>query len=68
MSLSELMRQRREKLERWRSIGVEPYAYRFDATHHASELKERGEAVTAEPGESVRLAGRIMALRSPCDR
>ncbi len=63
MSLQELMRQRREKLARWRALGVEPYAYRYDATHHAAELLARGEAVTAEPGERVRVAGRIMSLR-----
>ncbi|OGF15286.1 MAG: lysine--tRNA ligase [Candidatus Eisenbacteria bacterium RBG_16_71_46] len=63
MSLQELMRQRGEKLARWREIGVEPYAYRFDVTHRATDLLERGEAVTAEPGEPVRVAGRVVALR-----
>jgi lysyl-tRNA synthetase class 2 len=63
MSLSELMRQRREKLERWRALGVTPYAYRFDPTHHAADLLARGDAVTTEPGERVRLAGRLMTLR-----
>src|SRR5207249_2938462 len=63
MSLQELMRQRREKLARWRAAGVEPYAYRYDVTHHAGELLARGEAVTADPGERVRVAGRIMSLR-----
>ena len=63
MSLEELKRQRREKLERWRGIGVAPYAYRFDARHAVAELLARGEAVTAEPGERVAIAGRVMALR-----
>src|SRR5580765_1063631 len=63
MSLQELMRQRREKLARWRALGVEPYAYRYDVTHHAGELIARGDAVTAEPGERVKVAGRVMALR-----
>ncbi len=63
MSLEELMRQRREKLARWRALGVEPYAYRFEPTHHAADLVARGEAVTADPGERVRVAGRIMTLR-----
>ncbi len=57
------MRQRREKLARWRALGVEPYAYRFEVTHHAADLIARGEAVTAEPGERVRVAGRIMSMR-----
>ena len=63
MSLQELMRQRREKLARWRALGAEPYAYRYDVTHHAGELIARGDAVTAEPGERVKVAGRIMSLR-----
>ena len=63
MSLDELMRQRREKLAQWRSLGVEPYAYGFDATHHAAELLARGDRVGPEPGERVRVAGRIVALR-----
>jgi lysyl-tRNA synthetase class 2 len=63
MSLQELMRQRKEKLERWRAMGVEPYAYRYEPTHRAAELIERGEAVTTEPSENVRVAGRLMSLR-----
>ena len=63
MSLEELKRQRREKLERWRALGVPAYAYRFDPTHSVTELLARGEAVTAEPGEPVAVAGRLMASR-----
>ncbi len=63
MSLPELMRQRREKLAQWRALGVEPYAYSFDVTHHAADCLARGEAVRPEPGERVRVAGRVMTLR-----
>ncbi|HTR96688.1 MAG TPA: OB-fold nucleic acid binding domain-containing protein, partial [Candidatus Acidoferrales bacterium] len=63
MSLAMLMDQRRAKLAAWRALGCEPYAYRFDVTHHAAELLARGDAVTAEPGERVRIAGRVMTLR-----
>jgi lysyl-tRNA synthetase, class II len=63
MSLQELMRQRREKLAQWRALGVEPYAYRFEARHHATELLARGDAVTETPGEIVSVAGRLMTLR-----
>ena len=63
MSLDELMRQRAAKLAAWRAIGVEPYAYRYDVTHHAADLLARGERVTTEPGERVRVAGRVMTLR-----
>ena len=63
MSLQELMRQRQEKIARWRALGIEPYAYRYEPTHRAEELLARGDAVTQEPGERVRIAGRIMTLR-----
>jgi len=63
MSLHELMRQREEKLAQWRALGVSPYAYRFEPTHHAAEILGWGEAVTPEPGTRVRVAGRAMSLR-----
>ena len=63
MSLRDLMAQRLEKLAQWRAIGVEPYAYRYQPTHHAVELLNRGDAVTPDPGEGVRVAGRLMTLR-----
>jgi lysyl-tRNA synthetase, class II len=63
MSLPELIRQRREKLAQWRALGVDPYAYSFAATHRAAELLARGEAVTADPGDHVSVAGRVVALR-----
>jgi lysyl-tRNA synthetase, class II len=63
MSLNELMRQREEKLAQWRALGVEPYAYRYEPTHHAGDILAWGDAVTAEPGARVRVAGRILTLR-----
>ena len=38
MSLRQLMAQRRAKIDAWRALGCEPYAYRFEPTHHAAEL------------------------------
>ncbi len=35
--LNFLMRARRDKLERLRAAGVEPYAYAFDRTHTARD-------------------------------
>ncbi len=63
MSLQELMRQRAEKLARWRALGTAPYAYRYEPTHHAAEVLGWGDAVTPEPGRHVRVAGRVMSLR-----
>jgi lysyl-tRNA synthetase class 2 len=63
MPLEDLMREREAKLERWRTIGVAPYAYGFDVTHHAADLLALGDAVTETPGEPVRIAGRVMSTR-----
>ena len=63
MSLQQLMAQRRAKIEAWRKLGCEPYAYRFEPTHHATDLLARGPSVTEEPGEPVRVAGRLVARR-----
>lgn len=63
MSLHHLMAQRRARIADWRALGLEPYAYRYEPTHHAAELLERGDTVTEEPGERVRVAGRLVAKR-----
>ncbi len=63
MSLAHLMEQRRAKIAQWRALGCEPYAYRFESTHHAEQLLARGDAVTSEFGEVVRIAGRVMTVR-----
>ena len=63
MSLAHLMDQRRAKIAAWKALGCEPYAYRFDVTHHAADLHAKGETVTAEFGERVRIAGRVMTVR-----
>jgi lysyl-tRNA synthetase, class II len=63
VSLEDLVRQRRAKLDQWKALGVEPYAWRFDVTHHAADVLGWGERVTETPAERVRLAGRLMALR-----
>jgi lysyl-tRNA synthetase class 2 len=63
MSLRQLMAQRRAKIDEWRAIGCEPYAYRFEVTHHAAELLARADAVTETPGERVQVAGRLVARR-----
>jgi lysyl-tRNA synthetase, class II len=63
MSLDELIRQRRDKIERWRAIGVPAFAYSYDPTHQSAEVLAWGDAVTQEPGEVVRIAGRVMTLR-----
>ena len=64
MSLRQLMAQRRAKLEAWRALGCEPYAYRYEPTHNAAALLAMGDRVTEEPGtQAVRVAGRLVARR-----
>jgi lysyl-tRNA synthetase, class II len=61
----ELRATRIEKAEQLRQLGINPYAYRWQSTHHAAELQEKyadlpnGEEVEIE----VAIAGRILARR-----
>ena len=59
--LNHVLRARREKLEQLEQLGVAPFAYSYDRSHGC------GAAVPllgdAEEGETVRLAGRIVAWR-----
>ncbi len=56
---------RREKLERLRARGVEPFALRFDRDAFAAELQERFGNIEAgtSTGQVARVAGRLLALR-----
>jgi len=55
------MRDRREKLERLRAAGVDPYSRGFHPTHNSESAKTLlGEA---ERTESISLAGRLMVKR-----
>jgi lysyl-tRNA synthetase class 2 len=56
---------RREKLERLRARGVEPFALRFDRDATAAELHEKFADLepSGSSGQTVRVAGRLVALR-----
>lgn len=58
--LSELMRVRREKMAALEAKGVEPFARKYNVTHHANDIIADFEKLE---GQSVQLAGRIMAVR-----
>lgn len=51
---------RREKLDKLRGLGVEPYAYSFARTHLAAEALA---SYDPESGKVMRLAGRIVSFR-----
>ncbi|MGV0026316.1 lysine--tRNA ligase [Phormidesmis priestleyi] len=61
----ELRATRIEKAEQLKQLGINPYAYRWQSTHHAKELQEKyaelpnGEEIEIE----VAIAGRILARR-----
>ena len=59
--LNFLMKARRDKLDRLRAAGVEPFAYAYERTHTAREaVALLGEA---DEGPSVQVAGRLVSWR-----
>lgn len=64
-TLEEIRATRLEKVQQLKALGIEPYAYHWQSTHHAAELQEKfadlgnGEEVDLE----VAIAGRILARR-----
>ncbi|MCU0570433.1 MAG: lysine--tRNA ligase [Oculatellaceae cyanobacterium Prado106] len=65
MSSEDLRSTRLDKVAQLQALGLNPYAYRWEVTHHAAELQQQyaelpnGEEVEIE----VAIAGRIMARR-----
>jgi lysyl-tRNA synthetase, class II len=62
---SDLLAERRGKLERLRESGVDPFPHDFDDREEIAAVRERHDGLEAgtESGESVRAAGRITARR-----
>jgi lysyl-tRNA synthetase class 2 len=60
--LNFVQRARREKLDALVAAGVAPYAYSFDRTHEAAAAAS-ALPVEAETGDTVRVAGRLVAWR-----
>jgi lysyl-tRNA synthetase, class II len=64
-ALDDIRAARLEKVEQLRTLGLNPYAYRWESTHQAQALQEQykdlpnGEEVEVE----VAIAGRILARR-----
>jgi lysyl-tRNA synthetase class 2 len=59
--MNELMRQRREKLNELRKEKEKAFADKYKITHHAVEVEENFDEVE---DEEVKLAGRLMAIRT----
>jgi lysyl-tRNA synthetase class 2 len=62
MSEEEIVALRREKLDRLREAGIDPYPARFDRTHTSREAIELLER-SADGKERVSVAGRVTAMR-----
>ena len=64
-TLAEIRAARLEKVEQLKQLGMNPYAYRWESSHHAAELQEK--YADLPPGEEVDLevaiAGRIVQRR-----
>jgi lysyl-tRNA synthetase class 2 len=60
--LSEVLRVRREKLQKIIDNNINPFPYRYSRTHLSSEIDLDFENLSTS-GEKVRVAGRIMSWR-----
>lgn len=58
--LNQLMLQRREKLQKIRELGLNPYPYHFNRTNRSGELIKKFDTFE---NKTVRIAGRIMSNR-----
>jgi len=65
---NKLIRQRAEKLDQLREMGVNPYRNDFKPTHFAAKIIEKYDSSSAEELEALdcefKVAGRIVALRN----
>lgn len=66
-TLSDQEQVRREKVDKLKSMGIDPFGGRFERTHLSSDIKSQFSGKTHEELEqlnaSVVIAGRIMAIR-----
>lgn len=58
--LNEQMRVRREKLEKLREMGIQPFEHRYSVDTHSTDILNNFEEYE---GKTVHIAGRLMALR-----
>ena len=61
-NLDHVMQARRQKLEKIREMGIDPFPYRYDRTHSAREALDNFQTFQ-ESQEHISLAGRIMSIR-----
>ena len=63
-----LEKSRRDKLDKLRSLGIDPWGHRYDGAQPIADVRTAATALDPAPdfsgGPTVRVAGRIMLLRS----
>jgi lysyl-tRNA synthetase, class II len=64
-NLDEIRATRIAKVAQLKELGLNPYAYKWESSHHAAELQEKYVNLPAgeEVADQVAIAGRIMARR-----
>lgn len=64
-NLDEIRATRLEKVEQLKQLGLNPYAYRWESTHHAAQLQAKYADLAngEEVEEEVAVAGRVLARR-----
>ncbi len=64
-NLDEIRATRIEKVEQIKELGLNPYAYKWEITHHAKELQEKYVDLASgeEVADEVAIAGRVVARR-----
>lgn len=60
--LSNQMQARLEKLEKLRSLGMNPYPYSFEKSHSIGDVKEKQDSLIQDETE-IKLCGRLLAFR-----
>lgn len=59
----ELIKYRLEKLTRLKSLGIDPYPYRYERSHSAQQIIENFDKLSSSE-TAVKTAGRIVSIRS----
>ncbi len=60
--MSNQMQARLDKLEKMKSLGVNPYPYRFEKSHNIAEVKDKQDLLIQNEDE-IKLCGRLLAFR-----
>jgi lysyl-tRNA synthetase, class II len=60
--LSEILQNRRQKLERLRELNINPFPFRYERTHQSTQVISNFDLLESS-GASVKVAGRLMSIR-----